>query len=419
MTSDGERDKLPALLVLTSTYPRWSGDPEPGFVHELAKRLTNRFRVTVLAPHAPGARTTEILDGVDIYRYRYAPARMETLVNDGGIIANLRRSKWKWLLVPTFILAQVWHGWRIIRGQNTAVIHAHWLIPQGLAAVILRRLPGCRIPFVITSHGADLFSLRGRIPQWLKRVVMRDAGIVTVVSEAMRERAKEICPGAGDVRVRPMGVDLRHQFAPDTKTPRSEDELLFVGRLVEKKGLCYLLDAMPSVLARRPGTHLSVAGFGPEEATLKDQARALGIDDHVNFLGPVTQADLPELYRRSAALVAPFVETESGDQEGLGLVVVEAAGCECPVLAGDVPAVRDVLGHTPTNLVDPRSKVQLSNAILRVLDGPHHAQADARTLRECLIERFDWQNVARDYFEFLADITSSPARSTLEKDVRL
>src|SRR5690606_6282774 len=90
----------PTLLVLTSTYPRWAGDPEPGFVHELAKRLTDRFRVIVLGPHAPGAKTAEVLDGVEVIRYRYAPERMETLVNDGGIITNLRRSRWKYLLVP-------------------------------------------------------------------------------------------------------------------------------------------------------------------------------------------------------------------------------------------------------------------------------------------------------------------------------
>src|SRR5690606_9209651 len=62
----------PVLLVLASTYPRWPGDPEPGFVHELSRRLTDRFRVIALCPHAPGARTAERMDGVEVVRYRYA-----------------------------------------------------------------------------------------------------------------------------------------------------------------------------------------------------------------------------------------------------------------------------------------------------------------------------------------------------------
>src|ERR1700735_2418201 len=96
------------LLVLASTYPRWRGDPEPGFVHELAKRLTDQFHVIAIVPAAPGAAAREILDDVEVIRYRYAPHRFETLVNDGGIVTNLRRHRWKVLLVPPFVLAQAW-----------------------------------------------------------------------------------------------------------------------------------------------------------------------------------------------------------------------------------------------------------------------------------------------------------------------
>ena len=103
------------LLVLTSTYPRWPNDREPGFVHELCKRLTGDFDVTVLSPHASGAMVEEIMDGVSVRRYRYAPASWETLVNNGGIVTNLKRQPWKWLLVPGFLLVQAWAVWRLIR----------------------------------------------------------------------------------------------------------------------------------------------------------------------------------------------------------------------------------------------------------------------------------------------------------------
>src|SRR5690606_19363195 len=132
--ADGMQAQRPTLLVLASTYPRWEGDPEPGFVHELAKRLVEHFHVVVVGPHAPGALTQEVIDGVEIHRYRYAPVGLQTLVNNGGIVTNLRRSRWKLSLVPGFLLAQLWCAWRLVNTRKVDLIHAHWLIPQGLLA---------------------------------------------------------------------------------------------------------------------------------------------------------------------------------------------------------------------------------------------------------------------------------------------
>src|SRR3546814_12725762 len=102
----------------------------------------------------------ETLDGVEVIRYRYAPGWLETLVNDGGIVINLKRSKWKCLLVPGFVLAQAWGAWRLIRRERVDVIPAPWLLPQGWVAAMLRFMPGPIVPFVVTSHGAEI----GRAP---------------------------------------------------------------------------------------------------------------------------------------------------------------------------------------------------------------------------------------------------------------
>lgn len=194
MTPDPRSVKPKTLLVISSTYPRWAGDHEPGFVHELAKRLTSQFRVIALVPSSPGASFHEILDGVEVIRFRYAPRRFETLVNDGGIISNLRRHRWKTLLLPTFILGQSWHVWRLSRTRKVDVLHAHWLLPQGLIAALLNKLPGNSPRYVVTSHGADLFALRGKVLNGMKRFVVKKAAAVTVVSEAMRNELAYIAP---------------------------------------------------------------------------------------------------------------------------------------------------------------------------------------------------------------------------------
>jgi hypothetical protein len=105
------------LLVLASTYPRWAGDPEPAFVHELCKRLRTAFDVVALVPDAPGADASGPFEGVEVIRYRYAPRSWQTLVNNGGIMTNLRRNRWKLLLVPPLLLARE-HPHRAGRGGH-------------------------------------------------------------------------------------------------------------------------------------------------------------------------------------------------------------------------------------------------------------------------------------------------------------
>lgn len=399
----------PRLLVLTSTYPRWSGDPEPGFVHELAKRLTDQFDVTVLAPHAPGALPREVLDGVGVIRYRYAPAGLETLVNDGGILTNLRRQAWKWLLVPGFLFSLLWATWRAVCLTRPDVIHAHWLLPQGIIVAFLGLLERRTPPFVLTSHGADLYALRARPLQAVKRFVARRAAEVTVVSNAMRTELVRLGVPAARISVEPMGVDLSSRFTPDPSVVRSGDEILFVGRLVEKKGLSYLIDAMPTILATRPSACLTIAGFGPEEERLRRQAGTLGLAGKVKFMGPVPQEKLTELYRRAAVFVAPFIETSFGDQEGLGLVLVEAAGCDCPVVTCAVAAVHEVIGdHELGTIVQQRDPQALAQAVLTVL-GDRSPTATSHA-RRAMRARFDWMARARAYAALLtrAIVQSSP-----------
>lgn len=400
----------PGLLVLASTYPRWAGDHEPGFVHELCKRLAARFEVIALVPDAPDADPDGMLDGVEVIRYRYAPRALQTVVPGGGIVANLRRSRWKWLLLPGFMLGQYCAARRVLRTRKIAVIHAHWLVPQGLIARRLARSHG--VPYLVTSHGGDLFGLRGRVPTWLKQKVAADCAAMTVVSGAMRDEAARLGLRPPRIEVLPMGVDLQDRFVPAAHTPRVADELLFVGRLVPKKGLTHLLDALPAVIAQRPQVRLVIAGFGPEDAALRAQAGRLGIAAHIEFMGATPQADLPALYRRASLFVAPFVREASGDQEGLPVALMEALGCGCPVVVGNVAGVRDLLGEAADAVcVDPRDTQALAAKIVAALHDPVAAMRRAHTLRSVAASRVDWQRIADAYATLLAACITTRARN--------
>lgn len=391
------------LLVLSSTYPRWRGDPEPAFVHELARRLVGKFEVMVICPHASGAADEEVLDDVRVKRYRYAPSRWETLVNDGGMLTNLRRKPWKWALVPVFMLAQWWALRVAMRRFRPDVVHAHWLLPQGL--IVACR--GSGVPALVTSHGADLFGLGGGLFAWLRRHVMARVTAISVVSDAMRQRILAEVPGM-HAHVLPMGVDCERRFVPGT-VDRAEDALLFVGRLVEKKGLRHLVEAMPAILAVRPRARLVVIGFGPELDRLRQRAVELGLEGKISFPGGVPQDQLPQHYQRASLFVAPFVEAGGGDQEGLGLVVAEAMACGCPVLVGDVPGVRDLVDDHTGMRVIAEDHAALAAAVVTLLQDSARRNRLATAGRAHVVKRYAWPAVAHEYAGLLESLAKGGA----------
>ncbi|MBS0570649.1 MAG: glycosyltransferase [Proteobacteria bacterium] len=400
MTSAPSDSGKPRLLVVTSMFPRWADDTEPGFVFELCRRLAARFEVRVLAPHAPGAALRETLDGVEVIRYRYAPRRLQTLAYGGGIVPKLRRQPWKWLLVPVFLVGQYRAIRRELRRWRPQVVHAHWIIPQGvLAALAVGKRP--RPAFVATAHGTDLFAFNGNLMRRLKRLVLDRCAGATVVSGAMRDAAIALGADAGKIGVAPMGVDLRDRFTVDDRIVRSRNQILFVGRLAPSKGLNILLDAMPQILSAQPEATLTLAGFGPEEDALRAQAQRLNIDPRVTFAGPLPQSALPDWYRRAAVFVAPYVRTQAGEQEGFGLTIVEAIGCGCPVVATDMPGSRDILGED-ADLIEPGNAQALAAAVVKVLAGNDAAAAHRARWRERVAEKFDWRQVADQYGNLLA-----------------
>lgn len=403
MTSPAtECARKPRLLILTTTFPRWPDDHQPPFVFELARRLTTHFDIDVLAPHAPGAERRELMNGLQIHRFRYAPARLELLAYDGGIPAKLRRSPLYGLLLPGFLLAQAWATWRLLRLRRHVAIHAHWLIPQGLWGGMFK---GCVRPparLLVTAHGADIFAFNGAPGRWLKARALAMADAVSVVSRALQQRVLPLIDHPEHLHVASMGADLAERFVP-AAVPVSAPVLVFAGRLVEKKGLADLLAAMPQVLTTQPDARLLVIGDGPLAPELRDQAKRLGIADAVEFLGSLPNAAVPEVLRRGRLAVLPF-RPAPGDEEGLGLVAVEAMGCGLPVVAGDVPAIRDVIRHGHNGwLVPSADPAALASAILQLLGDPALAEQLARQGRHDALGRFDWAVVTERYRRLLSD----------------
>lgn len=221
------------VLVLTSTYPLSSSDSQPRFVEYLCKKLATYCDVTILTPSIKGDRGT-LSEDVCVKRFRYFWAHFERLCGGDGILENLKSSKWLFLLIPFFLMAQFFHVVIALKGHRFQAIHAHWIIPQGLVAVIACLFVKNAPPILLTSHGGDLFALNGKLISAIKKFVLRRVAHITVVSSAMKDRCtREFGVSPERISVMPMGVDLKGSFVPlDIKQPR---QIVFVGRLAEKK----------------------------------------------------------------------------------------------------------------------------------------------------------------------------------------
>ena len=397
------------ILVLTSTYSRRPGDTEPRFVDNLCHYLKEAGNeVDVVAPHAPGIPTEETLEGIPVYRHQYWIERWQSLAYEGGILPSIKENPLRLLQVPGFLISQLLLVRKLLKAKNYDVIHAHWIIPQGLVVALLKMFSDRLPPIVITSHGGDLFSLKGRVLGSLKKWIIRAADKLTVVSSAMKARAleQELVESA-KAAVIPMGVDTEHTFIPPAPGSKRSG-LLFVGRLVDKKGIEYLIEAMPAVLAKFPDTRLQIIGDGPMEEALQRQSEALGLASSVQFLGARINTEIPIFLQDAAITLFPSIVTNSGDQEGTPVAIMEALACGTAAIVSDYPGARDIINDRQNGVLVPqRSPEALAQAIIELQQTPTTREAYGAAGRETVRQRHDWSVISRQFLASFEQATTA------------
>ncbi|WP_162292903.1 glycosyltransferase [Actinophytocola xinjiangensis] len=327
-------------------------------MRDLAAFQAREFDTEVLVPQVRGGQPVENVNGMTVRRFRYFPRRWEDLAH-GAIIENLRTKKSRWLQVPPFFLSEIIALRRAVRRHRPDVVHVHWMIPQGVSALLAAR----KVPWVVTTLGGDVYALKDPVSRRLKRAVLRRASAVTTMNEDMRQRLIDLGADADTTTVLPMGADVDTIRAAGAGVDREPGRIMFVGRLVEKKGAAVLLTALRA-LADLPGWQLDVIGDGPLRAELERQAQGLP----VTFHGQAGRAQLAAVYARAQIAVFPSKAAASGDQDGLPVALLEAMSAGPVVVASRIPGI-------DAAVVDRESGV---------LVAPDDADALAGVLRELL-----------------------------------
>ena len=372
------------VLFLTHSYPRTSGDAAGAFLLHLAGALKAQdVEVTVIAPAGDDLPADEVLDGIPVHRFRYAPRRFQRLAYTGQMAEEVKRSLSAKFALLGFLGSSFASGARIRREFNPSLVHAHWWFPGGLVGSWVSSLAG--IPLVTTMHGTDVRLAMGNgLARSLLRRVLSQSGAVTTVSSWLAGQVKTMAPDSNPI-VSPMPV-ATHLFTPGGT--RHARRLLFVGRLNAQKGIALLLDALA---AMREPAELDVIGDGTDREALREQAARLGIGSRVHWHGALPQPRLLDFYRAATALVVPSRE------EGFGLVAVEAQLCETPVVAFASGGLSDTIDDGATGyLIPPGDATTLASTLDLVVasEGRHEV---GKAGRQSALAQFAPDSVARRY----------------------
>lgn len=393
------------ILMLSHMYPSPVNPTAGIFVHEQVQALQRRGHdVRVVSPkgwappflprwesyrRVPG---TDEIEGVKVLypRKLTLPGARLGAFNSDAMLWAIRRP-----------LHRVYARWPF------DVIHAHMVVPDGWAAAAVGA--ELDVPVVATGHRADVLDVPARGAREAARVGEAVEAIdqVVTVSAAIGGAAGRHGRPRRPIRVIPNGADAEVFFPREAAAarrrldlPLEEQIISFVGKLVPRKGVDTLIEAMGLLAARgAPTPFLAMAGIGEMREALEARAAELGIADRVHFRGKIPHDEVAWWMAAGDVFVLPSLS------EGLPTVVCEAMACGRPVVATAVDGTPEIVREGETGfLVPPREPRALADALARVLDDPALAARMCSRAVEISAETYTWDANAAAYIAIYEEL---------------
>ena len=377
------------VLMLSWEYPPVMVGGLGRHVHALAEALAGvGHEMTVLTRHAPGAPYDEVAGGVRVVRVPEDPP-----------LFPFEQELLAWTMALNHALTRA--GLGVAEADPPDVLHAHdWLVAH--AATTLKH--HLRVPLVATVHATEAGRHQGWLPGPMNKAIHSvewwltyEARRVVSCSQYMRwevTRLFDLPPEKVDVIPNGVAVDRWRCAPPLVNAVRRRYAVagplvVFSGRLVYEKGVHDLLRAMPRLRRWHPGIRLVVAGSGPHDNALREQARALRLGRSVCFAGFVADDELAALAAAADCAVVPSI------YEPFGLVALEAAAAGTPLVAADVGGLREFVTHGITGLrFTPGDAAGLADAVSALLTDQVLARRCARQARQAVADGYAWPRVA-------------------------
>lgn len=365
------------------------GDGLSPFLWEYCLGLKERgWAITVLVPHHKNLPPEETWDDISIKRFKYLPERSENLAYSGGLLPGLKSSPQKAAKIPFYIYSMYSKTSELLSSGKFDIVNFHWLFPVCFWLRGLRRKQ--QIPIVLTGHGTDILLANKGVFRWFANRSLPMASAITVNSRYMKNKLKALeLPET--VEIIPMGVDIE-KFSPGTESPAKSKKILFIGRLIEQKGVMILLEAFGQATREFPDAKLEIVGYGPQKRELLNKISYQGLTESVKLSDPVDYGLLPKKYRSARVLALPSLIPE-----GLGMTAVEAASCGVPTITFGLGGTSELVVDSDTGVVAEMGRKPLAAGLIRLLTDDSLVDKLGRRAREVVSERYAWPVITEQF----------------------
>ncbi|MBM3314465.1 glycosyltransferase family 4 protein [candidate division WOR-3 bacterium] len=376
------------VLYIATAYPRSEADVITPWLVETIKLLRERGIDVTMFTSAYKGLGSQTVFGTPVVRFRYFPKRWEDLTHDETAVDRVKKGLRYKLAALCYLVCGTLAAWRLCRRERFDLIHVHWPLPHylfGRAARLARRAP-----VVISFHGAELMAVKHGMKALrpFLRWAIAGANAITANSSHTVRATQDICNRP--VSIVPYGTTAGEYSETAGTEPNPVRQLLFCGRLVERKGVPNLIRAA-AILGRDVPLHVNIVGTGPDEPALRALVSELGLGQQVTFHGFVSAAALEAFYRNCDVFVLPAVIDSKGDTEGLGVVIIDAMSHRKPVVASAVGGITDIVINEKTGLgVPPADPDTLAAALRRVLTDAPLAARLAQGGYEHIRQNYSW-----------------------------
>ncbi|HWX25322.1 MAG TPA: glycosyltransferase [Vicinamibacteria bacterium] len=397
--------------MVTSSYPRFPGDATAPFIQSIAEGIASLgHQVDIVLPHHPDL-TPPAHAGIRFLPYRYAPRESWSIWGYAqSLERDVRVRKGVYLLAPLVAQALRSRVAKAVLALPYDVMHVHWVVPNAAFLDGLSRT--LRIPLVVSLHGSDVF-LAEKMPlaRLLAGRAFSSAGAITACSRDLERRAFALGADRGKTRLVPYGVDPAF-FSPK-KGEAVRDRLgvkrdallvLGVGRLVEKKGFSFLIEAAAGLR----GVHVVLAGDGDLRSPLEVLGGERGTS--LTFAGRLERGALAELMGAADIVAVPSVVDQAGNVDGLPNTLLEALAAGRPVVASSVAGIPDVVVDGENGLLVPEKDSSALREALRFLVDPEKRRRLGENGRKTVLENFSWEKAVADFLACYAQAKALDAR---------
>jgi glycosyltransferase involved in cell wall biosynthesis len=378
------------ILHVVTAFPRGPDDPITPWLVELLQRLRAAGHDVEVFTSAYQGSKDQVFAGIPVHRFRYFPRRWENLTHEETAPDRMRRSLLYRVIPLFFVAAGMWAIWRLARRRSYDVIHVHWPLPLALFGWAAQRARPA--PIVTTFYGVELRWVKNVLKPFKRFIVWaarRSAKVIAISSYTANE-LRELVDVPIEVIPYTAALPLPAATAPVGRA--GAPTILFVGRLVERKGVAHLIEAI--ALLKDRTARLVIVGDGPERPRLESLSRQNGLANRVAFLGKIPDADLRRAYADASVFVLPSVVDARGDTEGLGVVLLEAMNYGVPVIASRIGGIVDIVADGESGLlVPPGDAPALAAALDRILGSQDAARRLGEAGRRRLREQFSWDAI--------------------------